>query len=183
MSDAVTCISETVRDDCTERLNITPHVIYNPIMDVFLQKNPKPRKFRALASGRLLDPNKRSHLGLMALQVLGVKSEEIAICGSEYPGYGENLGIVGVDTLRELYNEVDFVLVTSRHEGLGLQVPEAMAAGAIPVICNDLSTKQEFLPSIYFPEYDEVYPNVISLVHFISRYMGCLLYTSDAADE
>ena len=172
--DAVTCISKTVEKDCLERLKIKTFTIYNPIMDVYrdrpVTKVSFDRKFKYLLSGRLLDPNKRAGLAINALRALNVDQNEVAFCGTEYPGFGVNLGVVSEEQLREIYQNVDYVLMTSHHEGLGLQVPEAMAAGAIPVVCNDLSTKWEFLPSEIFPEYDDVYPNTHCIVRFIDKY-------------
>lgn len=173
-ADAVTCISETVKKDCEERLGISPTVIYNPIMDVWKEKpsTQNARKYRFLLSGRLLDPNKRVGLALDVFRALNVNSDEVAVCGPEYPGFGVPLGLVSPDELRKLYNEVDFVMMTSKHEGLGLQVPEAMAAGSIPIVCNDLSTIQEFLPFQLFREYEDVYPNTVSIVRFLYRLLN-----------
>jgi hypothetical protein len=47
---------------------------------------------------------------------------------------------------------------------------EAAACGTIPIICKDMSTREEFFPSELFPEYLEVEPNPQSIAKFISRF-------------
>jgi hypothetical protein len=47
-----------------------------------------------------------------------------------------------------------------------------MAAGTIPVVCNDMTTRKELLPPDLFPEYEDVAPTPISISRFVARYLG-----------
>jgi len=171
-ADAVTVISDTVKQDCLTRLDnlVNYHIIYNPQMSVRKMDGLKKHPYKYLYVGRACDLNKRSYLALNALHILGVNPDEIGIVGSEYPGYGVQLGVVTPEYLNELYNSADFVLMPSFNEGIGLGAIEAAGCGAIPVICADLSTREEFFPTSLFPEYLEVQPNPVSIANFIARF-------------
>jgi len=54
------------------------------------------------------------------------------------------MGTVNDETLNDIYNSVDYVLMTSRVEGIGLPGIEAAICGAIPIVCPDLSVYNEF---------------------------------------
>ena len=45
-----------------------------------------------------------------------------------------------------------------------------MAAGVIPVICADMTTRRELLPPDLFPEYSSVEPEPASVARFIARF-------------
>ncbi len=165
-ADAVTTISETVRKDLKGRTGFDSSVIYQPIKNIF-QTDEYKYNYRAMFVGRVNDPNKRAILGAQALQVLGFESKEIVTVGPESPYFGGvYAGVVDENILNLLYNSVDYVICCSRHEGILLPAIEALAAGSIPVICNDLSTRHEFFADI--KEYDNVYPDPISIAKFIS---------------
>src|SRR5690606_3211512 len=66
------------------------------------------------------------------------------------------------------YNSADFVICTGRVEGLCLGVLEGMAAGCVPLVCNDLTTLDELLPADLFPEYRAVDPTPQSIARFIA---------------
>ena len=168
-ADTITCISETVKADCLTRLDKTRNynVIYQPIQPIS-RTNIKKYAYDFMFCGRVQDPNKRAGIAAESLQMLGVDRNRIITTGSDFFPYGDYAGVVSNETLNELYNSVDFVLFTSAYEGIGLPIIEAMSAGKIPVICNDLNVRQEFLPSILFPEYDFVDPNPPSIAKFIS---------------
>jgi glycosyltransferase involved in cell wall biosynthesis len=121
-------------------------------------------------AGRMGDPNKRSKIAADALRILGVDSNLVVTTGTDFAPYGDFAGVVKGDVLNDLYNSIRFVLFPSRFEGLGLPAFEALAAGKIPVICNDLNVRQEFFPSNLFPEYDEVNPDSESVAKFIAKY-------------
>lgn len=172
-ANAVCTISETVKKDLKERTGYYSTVIYQPIKPIYkMPLTPSQRfPYRALFVGRVNDPNKRSAIGIQALTNLGFKAEEIVTVGSDCPFYGAVWGKeVSDDVLNTLYNSVDFVMFPSRHEGIGLPAIEAMAAGAIPVICNDLSTRHEFFKDI--SEYDDVNPNPDSITSFMSGFIN-----------
>lgn len=168
-ADAVTCISETVKKDCEERLGISPHVIYQPIQPI-TKTNTKKYRYDFMFAGRVGDPNKRARLAAQALEILGVPPELAITTGTDYAPYGDFAGVVKSETLDDLYNSVRFVLFPSRFEGLGLPAWEALAAGKIPVVCRDLNVREEFLPTNLFPEYAEVEPNPVSIAKFIAKY-------------
>jgi glycosyltransferase involved in cell wall biosynthesis len=168
-ADAVTCISETVQKDCEERLGIKPHVIYQPIQPIN-KTNTKKYRYNFMFCGRVQDLNKRAKIAAQALQFLGVNPQEVITTGTDFFPYGDYAGVVNTDTLNDLYNSVDYVLFTSKFEGLGLPIFECLAAGKIPVICNDLNVRQEFLPSALFPEYDSVSADPVSIAKFIARF-------------
>ena len=87
------------------------------------------------------------------------KLKKIKICGSENPGFGNYLGIVSDTMLNELYNSSKYVYLTSKAEGIGLTMIEAMICGAIPIMCSDNLTAKEFAPKDFICE-----PNLQSIV-------------------
>ncbi len=171
-ADAVTCISTAVQQDIGTRLGRYARVIYNPIRPV-TRARYKHHPYRAMFVGRVGDPAKRAMLGATALSILGFDYSDMVTVGREQPHYGGvYLGEVSDKVLGEVYNSVDFVMFPSgNNEGLGLPPVEAMACGAIPVICRDLSTREEFFPSQVFPEYLDVEPNAPSIARFVARFM------------
>jgi glycosyltransferase involved in cell wall biosynthesis len=171
-ADTITVISETVKKDCLERLNpnLNYNVIYQPKMGVHRTEVQNKLNYKVLFTGRINDFNKRSALAIRALSLLGYKNSEVAVCGTENGGFGSYLGVLDEEKLNALYNSVDFVVCTSLNEGICLPMIEAAACGAIPIICKDMSTREEFFPSSLFPEYLEVEPNPQSIAKFISRF-------------
>jgi len=167
-ADAVTCISQTVQKDCEERLGISPSIIYQPVQPIS-KTNTKKYRYKFMFCGRVQDPNKRAGIAAQALQMLGANPQEGITTGTDFFPYGDYAGVVSPDALNELYNSVDYVLFTSKFEGLGLPIFECLAAGKIPVICNDLNVRGEFLPQSVFPEYDLVNPDPVSIAKFIAR--------------
>lgn len=163
-ADKITTISETVQKDIMNRMGRHADVIYQPIQQIHKTRVPAyPYKY--LFSGRVRDPNKRTILGIQALMMLNCDMNTVLNTGTEYAGFGHYAGCVSPDVLNDIYNSVDYVIFPSKEEGIGLPMIEAMAAGAIPVVCNDLSTLKEFLP---FPEYQDVNPDPASIFRFIS---------------
>lgn len=170
-SDAVTSISETTRRDLLAATGDDSHVIYQPIMPITRTREHK-HPFRVLFIGRISDGNKRTMLAVHALQMLGFRPEEIVTVGNQPPWYGGVYwGVAAEGALNDLYNSADFVVMVSKNEGMGLPALEAMAAGAIPLICSDLTTREEFFPSSLFPEYLECAPDPRRIAGFIARFM------------
>jgi len=165
-ADAITCISNTVKIDCENRLGISPSVIYNPIQPV-LKTGVKKYRYQFLLVGRVADPNKRITLAIQALNALGVDQKYVAVTGSEMIGYGDYTGVTNISDLNDLYNSVEYVMIPTRHAYLGLPIIEAIACGKIPVICNDLDILDEFFPVDIFPEYRSVSPTPDGLAKFI----------------
>lgn len=143
-ADAITAISPYVQSQLMRYFGLESTVIWNPIKDV----SPTQRlagikhypQFRAAMIGRLQDPGKRASLGIQSLILAGFNESEVAMVGSEYPGWGTRMGVVSDEVLNDLYNSVDYVVVTSAFEGLGLPIVEALVCGAIPIVCSDLTT-------------------------------------------
>lgn len=170
-ADAVTSISVYTRDSLRAATSIDSTVIFQPIIPVLRNARARARRapFPRFASvGRRSDPNKRHALAAAALQLLGYTPRDVVLVGNE-PGWGDYLGVQSEQNLNVVYNSVDFVLCTSRVEGLCLPVIEAMACGAIPVVCNDMTTREELLPPDLFPEYNDVDPTPQSVARFIAR--------------
>jgi glycosyltransferase involved in cell wall biosynthesis len=173
-ADAVTAISTWVQSDLRVRAGVESTVIYNPIKPVSNEYVRRAHQCRALFVGRVNDAAKRTAPAAAALQILGFDATDVITVGSDCPFYGGAwMGVVNDQILNKLYNSVDFVMFPSgSNEGLGLPATEAVAAGAIPVICRDLSTREEFFPSAIFPEYVDVEATPESIARFVGRYMN-----------
>ena len=162
-ADAVTVISFKVKKDLAKFLKKNIEVIYNPIKDVFHDKNIKKNN-AFLYVGRANDPIKRINLVKESFLKLKNNVKEIKICGSENPGFGNYLGVISDIELNKLYNSSKFVLLPSKAEGIGLPMIEGMICGAIPITCSDNLTAKEFSPSEFICE-----PNAQSIVSKIEE--------------
>tara|TARA_B100001123_G_C15130309_1_gene955041 strand:+ start:116 stop:994 length:879 start_codon:yes stop_codon:yes gene_type:complete len=152
-ADIATVISYKVKKDLAKFLNKKIEVIYNPIKDVFYDKNiEKNNTF--LYVGRANDPIKRINLVKESLIKIKNGLKEIKICGSEDPGFGKYLSVVLDEELNKLYNSSKYVYLPSKSEGLGLTMIEAMICGALPIACSDNETAKEFLPKDFICEPD-----------------------------
>ena len=162
-ADSVTTISFKVKNDLSKFLSKKIEVIYNPIKDIFyddaIEKNNT-----FLYVGRANDPIKRINLVKESLLKIKNGMQEIKICGSENPKFGEYLGTVSDQELNKLYNSSKFLFLTSKAEGLGLTMIEAMICGSIPITCLDNKTTQEFLPDDFICE-----PNSQSIINKIEE--------------
>ena len=99
-----------------------------------------------------------------SLQKIKDGLENIKICGTEDPGFGNYLGVVPDLELNKLYNSSKYVYLTSKSEGLGLTMIEAMICGSLPITCTDNETAKEFLPEDFICE-----PNSQSIVNKIDK--------------
>lgn len=177
-ADAITSISQFTSDMLEKHCGIPSEIIYQPVMPVsiancgtYVTDSEKTRnRYKYAFIGRKYDSNKRIGIGVHALWLLGVKGEEVAMVGNESVQWGQNLGLLDIYDLRLLYHYADFVFCLGKIEGLNLPVIEAMSAGTIPIVCNDMTTRQELLPSDLFPEYDAVEPNASSVAMFIAQF-------------
>lgn len=140
----VTAISQTVADELKAKCGVDAQVIYYPSKKVTQTGVRKYPQFRAMMVGRLCDANKRAGTAVKAFIRAGFNEGEVAIVGPEYLGWGARMGVVSDDVLNDLYNSVDYVIMLSRNEGIGLPAIEAAMAGAIPIVAPDLSTFNEF---------------------------------------
>ena len=162
-ADSVTVISYKVKKDLSRFLTKKIQVIYNPSKDVFYEKDIK-KDNSFLYVGRANDPIKRIDLVKESLSKINNCINEIKICGSENPGFGNYLGIVSDSELNKIYNSSKFVLLPSKAEGIGLSMIEGMICGAIPITCSDNLTAKEFSLPDFICE-----PNVNSLIHKIEE--------------
>lgn len=167
-ADAVTSISKWTQHCVIEDCGVASEVIYNPIKPVTYK--PQPRRWRFAHIGRRWDRNKFSSLANAAVHLLGFTEKDLALVGSE-GGWGDIQGVLSDENLNKVYNSVDFVLAPSLNEGLCLPVLESMAAGVIPVVCRDMTTRIELLPPGLFPEYEDVERNASSVARFVTRFI------------
>ena len=162
-ADAVTVISFKVKNDLGKFLNKKIEVIYNPIKDVFHDKDIK-KDNTFLYVGRANDPVKRINLVKESLLKIKDGIKKIKICGSENPGFGNYLGVVSDQELNRLYNSSKYLYLPSKAEGIGLTMIEAMICGTLPIACSDNLTAKEFLPQDFICE-----PNAQSIVSKIEE--------------
>lgn len=173
-ADAITTISQTVQRDIRSRLGVEATVVYNPIRLNSSLQRAGPRGFPlALFVGRVNDPEKRAGIGAAALSILGYGWNDMATIGREPPHYGGTyIGEADDQMLTLAYHLSTFLMCPTRHAFLGLPILEAMACGTIPVICNDLDVREEFLPSSVFPEYRAIEASAPSIATFVGHLMN-----------
>jgi len=162
-ADAITVISFKVKKDLEKFLNKKIEVIYNPIKDVFHDKDIKKNN-TFLYVGRANDPIKRINLVKESLLKIKDGTQKIKICGSENPGFGSYLGVVSDQELNLLYNSSKYLYLPSKAEGIGLTMIEALICGTLPIACSDNLTAREFLPDDFICE-----PNAQSIVSKIEE--------------
>ena len=161
-ANAITAISYKVKKDLSKFYKKKIDVIYNPVKDVYLNKEIKKNN-NFLYVGRANDPVKRIGLAQDSLKKMKEEEKNIKICGSENPGFGNYLGVVSDKDLNKLYNSSKFVLLPSKAEGIGLSMIEGMICGSIPITCKDNLTAKEFSPEDFICE-----PNPESIVNKIN---------------
>ena len=154
-ADAVTTISYKVQKDMKRFYNKKIHVIYNPIKDVYFDNKIKKNN-SFLFIGRANDPIKRIKLVQESISLIPNGLNNLKICGSENPGFGNYLGVVSDKDLNVLYNSSKFILLPSKAEGLGLPMIEGMICGSIPITCSDNLTSKEFSPQNFICEPDPI---------------------------
>ena len=161
-ADIVTVISFKVKKDLSKFTNIKTQVIYNPRRDVYYDNNiQKDGSF--LFVGRANDPVKRITLVRDSLSKIDNGLKNLKVCGEQDPGFGKYQGYVTDNELNKLYNASKYLLLTSKAEGIGLPMIEAMICGSIPILCSDNETAKEFSPEDFICE-----PNPQSIIKKIS---------------
>lgn len=171
-ADAVCSISQYVQWQLRHYLGVESTVIYQPTKPVQCDPAVRRRPFYRFAHvGRRSDLNKRASLGYAALQLLGYTERDLCLVGNE-PGWGDYQGVLNDENLNVVYNSVDFVFTLGLVEGLSLPTLEAMACGAVPVVCCDMTTRTELLPPDLFPEYESVEPDPRSIATFLAGYLN-----------
>lgn len=144
LATRVSAISQTVADELKAKCGVDAHVIYYPMKPVHYTAGRKYPQFRAMICGRNGDPNKRVATSVQALVRAGFKEDEVAVVGPEYLGWGVRMGVVSDTVLNDLHNSVDYVMMLSKNEGIGLPAIEGAVCGVIPILACDLSTLGEF---------------------------------------
>ena len=162
-ADIVTVISFKVKKDLEIFTNIKTHVVYNPRREVFHDDTIK-KDGSFLFVGRANDPVKRIDLVYKSLSKINNGLKNLKICGEQNPGFGTYLGYVPNNELNKLYNASKYVLLTSKAEGIGLPMIEAMICGSIPILCSDNETAKEFSPEDFICD-----PNPQSIVEKINN--------------
>ena len=162
-ADAITTISFKEKEDLSQFVNKNIHVIYNPTQDVHYEKDIKKNNM-FLYVGRANDPVKRIKLVHESLLKIKDGINNIKICGSENPGFGNYLGVVSDQELNKLYNSTKYLFLPSKAEGIGLSMIEAMICGSIPITCSDNQTAKEFSPAEFICD-----PNTQSIVNKINE--------------
>ena len=179
-SNYVTAISFKVKKDLAKFFEPNIHekikVIYNPIQDVKYDKKIK-KNDTFLYVGRANDPIKRFNLIRESLSKIKEGSKNIVVCGTENPNFGNYLGHVSSEKLNRLYNEANFVLLTSKAEGIGLSMIEALVCGSVPVACSDNETAKEFLPSQFIcdPKVESIVNHIEEIKNNYEKYRGSAL--------
>ena len=166
-TNSITTISYKVKKDLKKffekRIGDEIKVIYNPTKEVYFdEKIQKDNLF--LYVGRANDPIKRFNLVRDTLQKIKDGTKNLKVCGTENPGFGNYLGYVSDEELNKIYNSTKYVFLTSKAEGIGLPMIEAMIWGSIPITCSDYETAKEFLPTDFICN-----PNVESIVNHIEK--------------
>ena len=162
-ANMITAISFKVKNDIRKFYDKKIHVIYNPIKDVYFDKNIKKNN-TFFYVGRATDPIKRFSLVKESLSKIQDGEKKIKICGTQNPNFGNYLGIVKDQELNKLYNSSKYVLLPSAAEGIGLPMIEGMICGAIPITCSDNLTAKEFSPEDFICK-----PDVQSVVNKITE--------------
>jgi len=166
LADVVTCISEPVKEQL-KTIGVDSHIIWNPIKDVFFDSQIK-REINCLYVGRYNDPNKRFNL----LD----KIEKYIVGPTGGDSNGNYLGLVNDTSLNQLYNSAKIVALPSKFEGLGLPALEAMAAGAIPLVCSD-NPNSKLCPDfcVAEPTVESVTKTYASLLNHFTHYQSIIL--------
>ncbi len=162
-ADRITTISFKVKKDLEKFYNKKIDVIYNPIKDVYFDKNIKKNN-TFFYVGRVFDPVKRFSLIKESLIKIKDGEKNIKVCGLKDPKFGNYLGVIKDKELNQIYNSSKYVLLPSMAEGLGLPMIEGMICGAIPITCSDNLTAYEFSPNEFICE-----PNSDSVVAKINE--------------
>ncbi len=143
-ADRVTCISEFVKDEIKEYLNISAINIGNPIKDITYNSDII-KDIDFLIAGRNSDLNKRGSLFVEVINLPENRHKKSIAVGPEPLPYGPCnwVGIVNDSELNEIYNRSKFVICCSKREGLNLVIGES-AQASIPLIANDMTVANEW---------------------------------------
>ena len=108
-ADRITTISFKVKKDLEKFYNKKIDVIYNPIKDVYFDKNIKKNN-TFFYVGRVFDPVKRFSLIKESLIKIKDGEKNIKVCGLKDPKFGNYLGVIKDKELNQIYNSSKYVL-------------------------------------------------------------------------
>ncbi len=169
-ADRLTCISKFTQSQLKYYYGLYAEIVGYPIMDIkYNNTRTFDGTFKYLHVGRRVDPNKHYSLIPLVFKELKEPKENLLNIGREPTNFGKYVSYVEESDLNIIYNSCDFCFCLGKVEGLSLTIIESMAAGCIPIIHNELTTRQEILPSIHFPEYDHCYKHPEHLAFFIQK--------------
>lgn len=157
-------ISKKVQSDVLELCGVESTVIYQPIKDITnLGIGWKDRKIDYLVVGRNHDKGK-GHLDVTIPAIVKMHGDisKLYTVGEGFLG-AHNLGQVSDDQLNTIYNNTKYVFCPSSFEGLGLQLIESFAAGAIPISYRWHPTAAEFINKRL------IFNSVDDIIEFIGR--------------
>lgn len=163
----VSAISETVASQVSELFGVKVGVIYYPMKSVQPPTERKSYDVKVAMVGRTSDPNKRCGAAVVSLIRAGFSQEQVAIVGPEYPGWGVRYGVLSDEELNQMYQSVDYVMMMSKEEGIGLPAIEAACAGAIPIVLPDLSTYNEFWAGSPMGPYYSTFTSIDAVSKFL----------------
>lgn len=158
-ADIITTISYSSRYEISKYLGIDAKVIYNPIKDVSNLRIQK-KIYPFISIGRVNDAGKRFYLVKGVVNRTLGRENNLIVCGSENPFYGQYKGIISDEELNLLLNQTKYMLYLASRDGLGLPPIEHVCCGGISILCNDSPTSCEF-----FPEYLLCDPNIDSITN------------------
>ena len=158
-ADIITTICDHVTWQVKHFSGLEAKTIHNPIKPIsnlnLLNyqriRNRNGENYKYLAVGRLADPNKRSHLIITTLGILGESSSKLATAGTEDIRYGDFYGELSDENLNLLFNSVEYLFLLSGFRSIGLPALEAISAGIVPIVANDCPTTAEFFGDIAVP--------------------------------
>lgn len=161
--DLILSISKHVQKEIKEILGFDSIVVYDCIKDLEYKKEIK-KEIDFLAVGRLNDPEKRGFLIKELCKILKEK-RTLVTCGPEKLGIGNELGIIDDFSLNSLYCASKFCLCLSRREGLYLPPLEAMVCGCIPIVCEDMTIVNEFIPKEFVckSNVEDIYNKILEI--------------------
>lgn len=162
-ADLILSNSKHVQKEIKEILNFDSIVVYDCIKDLEFKQDIK-KEIDFLTVGRLNDPEKRGFLIKELCKILKEK-RTLVTCGPEKLGIGNELGIIDDSSLNSLYCASKFCLCLSRREGLYLPPLEAVVSGCIPIVCEDMTIVNEFIPKEFVckPNIEDIYNKILEI--------------------
>ncbi len=111
-------------------------------------KNKYGQHYKYLYVGRANDINKRFRIIYDTMMVLGDKTSDLAVLGSENPGFGDYYGILNDQGLNMFYNSVEYFFFPSAFKSIGLPALESVVTKTKTIVCADDPTTDEFWAEI-----------------------------------